>query len=104
MNDDERNLWIQRIEDYRSSGLTAIKWCENNGVSVHKLRYRINKFNKENNHQSGETKWASVTPSAPINSKELNTSIKVLIGNATVEIVPGFDPDTLKSIVDILGS
>lgn len=39
MNDDERKLWADRIEDYRSSGLTAVKWCEERGLS-HTLRYR----------------------------------------------------------------
>ncbi|MCR2044814.1 IS66 family insertion sequence element accessory protein TnpA [Anaerosalibacter massiliensis] len=44
---EDRKLWIERIQDYRNSGLTAIKWSEEKGISVHKLRYYINKFSKE---------------------------------------------------------
>jgi hypothetical protein len=39
MTEEERKLWTKRIEDYRASGLTAIKWAEENNVSVHTLRY-----------------------------------------------------------------
>ncbi len=41
MKDEDRKLWTDRINDYRSSGLTAVKWAEDRSVSVHKLRYYI---------------------------------------------------------------
>ena len=47
MNEDERKLWIERIESYKSSGLTAVKWCEINNVSIYKLRHRITCLNFE---------------------------------------------------------
>jgi hypothetical protein len=47
MREKNRKLWSERIEDYRTSGLSASKWAEDKGVSVHKLRYYIHKFNKE---------------------------------------------------------
>jgi hypothetical protein len=64
MKEDERKLWTERINDYRSSALTAVKWSEVNNLSVHKLRYYINKFNKENklesNGTSSEIKWVPI--------------------------------------------
>ncbi|MCR1898471.1 hypothetical protein NSA47_05630 [Irregularibacter muris] len=47
MNDVERKLWTRRIDDYRESSLTAVKWCEEKGLSVHILRYRVTRLNKE---------------------------------------------------------
>jgi len=47
MREKNRKLWSERIEDYRTSGLSAVKWAEDKGVSIHKLRYYIHKFNKE---------------------------------------------------------
>jgi hypothetical protein len=47
MREKNRKLWSERIKDYKTSGLSAVKWAEDKGVSIHKLRYYIHKFNKE---------------------------------------------------------
>lgn len=39
MKEADRKLWTERINDYRASGLTAIKWADDRGVAIHKLRY-----------------------------------------------------------------
>jgi hypothetical protein len=60
MKEEDRKLWTDRIKDYRASELTAVKWSEKNDISVHKLRYYINKFNKEKKQESKESKWVSI--------------------------------------------
>lgn len=102
MNDDERKLWADRIEDYRSSGLTAVKWCEERGLSVHTLRYRINKFNKEKKQESKEVHWKAVLPEKPKVYEKTVSSLRVTIGNSTIEVAEGFDPNTFKEVVRIL--
>lgn len=100
MEDKERDFWIKKIESYRNSGLSAIQWCKEEGIAVHKLRYRITKLNKENENQPAEVKWTSVIPK---NIIEKSTSpLKVIIGKSIIEISPGFDPDTFESVVKIL--
>lgn len=32
MKEEDRKLRIDRIDDYRSSGLTTVKWAEDRGV------------------------------------------------------------------------
>ncbi|SHI21688.1 IS66 family insertion sequence element accessory protein TnpA, partial [Sporanaerobacter acetigenes] len=71
----ERELWTKRIEDYRASDLTAVKWCEENNVPVHKLRYKITQFNKEKKQTLKETQWASVIPEKPVAEKETYPSL-----------------------------
>lgn len=102
MKDDERKLWIKRIQDYRTSGLTAVKWCEKNDISVHILRYKITKFNKEKKEEYKETQWASVIPAKSTITKEIIKPLKVIIGNSTIEVAPGFDADTFKTVAEIL--
>ncbi len=106
MKDEGRKLWTDRINDYRASGLTAVKWAEDRGVSVHKLRYYIHKFNKEkkqnSNQESKENKWTSIVPGETIVDNKSNNPLKVIIGNATIEVASGFDEDTFKSVVRIL--
>lgn len=104
MNNDKKQLWVDRIQDYKSSGLTATKWCEDNNTSVHKLRYQINKINNEDKQNSKQTVWASIIPAIPIAEKELEKPLKVTIGQSTIEVAPGFDPETFESVVRILAS
>lgn len=100
MDDKEREFWIGKIEAYRNSGLPATQWCKEEGIAVHKLRYRITKLNKENEDQPAEVKWTSVIPKNII--EESLSPLKVIIGKSTIEISPGFDPDVFESVVKIL--
>ncbi|WP_129043082.1 hypothetical protein [Clostridium tetani] len=55
-----------RINDHRPSRLTAVQWTRDHVIAVHKLRYYINKFNKENKQSQGiesqKVKRASIIP------------------------------------------
>ncbi|WP_416197724.1 MAG: hypothetical protein ACFWUA_09135 [Sporanaerobacter sp.] len=76
MNEEERKLWTKRIEDYRASGLTAVKWAEENNVSVHTLRYKITQFNKEKEQTSKKIQWASIVSEKSVENKETYPSLK----------------------------
>jgi hypothetical protein len=106
MKDEERIIWTDHIKNYRASGLTAVKWTEDNNVSVHKLRSCIAKFNKEkmqaSNKESELDGWVSLNPSKSINLNESIKPLKVTIGQATIEVASGFDKATLKSLIEIL--
>ena len=110
MKEEDRKLWTERINDYRASGLTAVKWAEDREVAVHKLRYYINKFNKENKEKSndesikgsGNTKWASLALENLIVEERSNDPLKITIGKATIEVVSGFDEATFQSVIRIL--
>lgn len=94
--------WIELIQDYKSSGLTAAKWCEEKGFKVHILRYQINKLNKEKKKASNKTQWASIVPTNLTVNGSIAKPLKVIIGQSTIEVTPDFDPDTLKAVVKIL--
>ena len=106
MKDKERTIWTDHINNYRASGLTAVKWAEDNNVSVHKLRSSIAKINKEKKQtssiQSGTAGWATLNQSKSIAINESIKPLKISIGQATIEVNSGFDKDTLKSLIEIL--
>jgi hypothetical protein len=109
MKDEDRKLWEDRIADYRSSGLTAVKRAEDRGIAVHSLRYYIHKFNKEkkleSNQESKDIKWASVVPTRLMEENKSNPSnntLRITIGQATIEVDPQFDHETFQSVVRIL--
>ena len=100
---NKREIWIKKIKDYRTSGLSAAKWCEENDLSINSLRYYIHKFNKEKKQQEfRQTKWAAVVPASTENTVSETQNIKIAIGNATIEVFPEFDLNTLETVVRIL--
>lgn len=102
MKEEDRKLWTNRIKNHRASGLTAVKWDEENNISVHKLRYYINKFNKEKKQESKESKWISIVPEKPIVENKSESPLKVIIENVIIEVTSGFNEDTFQSIISIL--
>ena len=101
-SNDKRQLWTQRITDYRNSGMTASNWCEDNEIILSQLRYWLLKFKKENTStESNGTNWVSVDLSnSPSNTKEKTISIK--IGLATIELNKGFDKEVFTEAVKVL--
>lgn len=99
---DNKINWIDLIHDYKASGLTAAKWCKEKGFKVHILRYQINKLNKEKKAPSKENRWVSVVPANLIADEPVAKPLKIVIGQSTIEVTPGFDPETLKAVVKVL--
>lgn len=101
MKEEDRKLWTERINDYRASGLTAVKWVEDRQVAIHKLRYCINKFNNENKlifsdesiKDCGNTKWSSVALEKSIVEEKPKDSLRITICKAAIEVT-----DLRKSI------
>lgn len=106
MKDTERTLWERRIEDYRTSKLTAVQWAEENNLSVHKLRYYINKTNKEKkqniSNDPKETQWVQIIVEESINNLQTSKPLTIIIGKARIEIDSFFDENILESVVKVL--
>jgi hypothetical protein len=52
----KQELWRLRINDYRSSGLTALEWSSQNSFSLSTLRYWITRLNKKQPSHEGNSK------------------------------------------------
>lgn len=93
--------WKQLIADYRSSGLSAPAWCQQKQISIHKLRYWINKINRALPVEKTEQQWVSVLQSGPNAS---SSDITVKIANAEISISEGFNKQLFLEVVQVLPS
>ena len=61
----KQELWRLRINEYRSSGLSAQEWCRQNSYTVSILRYWIYRLNKEQSspHRRYEAGFCRITGS-----------------------------------------
>lgn len=98
----KRDLWQERICNYRNSGLNAQAWCQQNKLTLSSLHYWINKLNKESLESDSCFKHEFV----PITQVELAMSpsapIVIRYQNLVIEVFEGCHPDTLRNVLEIL--
>jgi hypothetical protein len=87
--------WEPRVAEFRASGLSARKWCEQNEISEHKLRYWISRLSE----WPQPVDWARVDVAA---SRTFSSSISINIGVASIEVRGGFDPDLLLEVLSVV--
>src|SRR4051794_1364536 len=126
---DKAAYWAGIIRRYRQSGLTQPRFCRDNDVSFHSLRWWLHqpraKRAMEALHEATHRK-ACPEPQAPTRSEVARflpvrvveatadgdrerplavspPSIQVLLcGGRRIAVGPGFDPDVLRRVVDAL--
>ncbi|MCR4442717.1 MAG: transposase [Peptococcaceae bacterium] len=94
--------WEIRIAEYRASGQTAKEWCAAHNVTPRQLWYWLRKFkNKEDASPVKPTRWLPVEVCEQV-SMEQSNALLVKVGQAGIEVRPGFDPALLSQVVRIL--
>ena len=101
MTRDERKAnraaWVDRIADFRASGLSAPQWCAAHGLKIHQFRYWLKKLENPLPTQTA-VRWLPVDISAP------EPALTVRIGVAAIEVRTGFDPQLLVEVVKTLSA
>jgi len=98
-------LWKLRINEYRSSGLTAKEWCSQNNISLSTLQYWVRSLNK--------TRLSKVDNPTPIFAELpvltaasfLGTApVTIHMGSIRIEITDSCHPDLLSNLFGILAN
>ena len=88
-----RELWAERIEDFRASGLSQRAWCRKHGLRPNQLWYWLRKFETETNQPQNGI-WIQLDSLAPTGS-----GVVLRIGNVALEVQRGFDPQVLTEVI-----
>ena len=97
-----RSEWEQRIAHFISSGQSASKWCVANELSIHQFWYWKRRLKTFDTTETDSTKWMSVVMEESV--EDSSKFLFVRVGQATVEVKPGFDPALLANVVRTLQS
>lgn len=94
--------WEHRVAEFKASGLSQSKWCRENDLSLHKLRYWLKKLdnNSSSSCQEPSPKWISVSMEE-IN-QESNETLGIKIGEVVIEVKQGFNPSFLAEVIRTL--
>jgi hypothetical protein len=95
--------WRQHVEAFRSSGLSRKAYCRKHRLNIHSLDYWRKRLKRDFGPGSPE----SINRFVPIRVHEdtpSDSSIKLRIGQITIEVAAGFAPEHLKNILQVLGA
>lgn len=97
-----RREWELRIAEFKASGQTQAKWCAANNVKLHQLKYWLKKTKSKNGSSATSSHWVPVTMDDSFD--ESKDTLHIKIGQAAIEVKPGFDPAFLSDVVRTLRS
>jgi hypothetical protein len=97
-----RKEWAARVAAYKASGQSASAWCAANSLKPRQLWYWLRKYKNIEKPAAKPSRWLSVEVSEIEPNNVQGNTLLVRIGQATLEIKPGFDSAMLSNVVRIL--
>lgn len=92
--------WVRRIANFKASGQTQTKWCVANDMKIHQLKYWLKRIENSHSTQESPTKWVPVTIEEP--SEKLDETLQIKVGQAIIDVKPGFNQSLLVEVVKTL--
>jgi transposase-like protein len=98
MDNNQAEIWEQRLKEYEQSGQTIAAWCKHNNIKRNQFFYWRRKLRPKKKQES-QIKWIAAS-----HNPAQASGINVTLGQIKIEITPGFDPKLLKEIIEVLTS
>jgi len=96
-NRSKVDLWDHQIENWKASGLSQKKWCEENTVSLSSLKYWLAKRGVQ---KAADPQFTEIVDQF---GNHCQSGLQLRIGSATIELATNFDEGTLRRLVKVLG-
>jgi len=98
-----RSEWESRVISFKSSGMGVTDWCKANDVKLHRFKYWLYKRKSSNSASVAKNnkQWIAIE-TAPVASSMQENAMIVKVGQASIQVKPGFDPVLLRDVVKVL--
>ncbi len=109
--EEQRQLWIARLCDLEETGMNQEEWCKAHSIPYSTFRYWMSKLRKEGERENRTTNWLKVdmahdnkiaTVQVPPTYKDGSIGIHIRLGEFTVELQNGYDPESVFELLRIL--
>lgn len=97
----KREIWRQRVAEYRASGKSGAAWCAAQGIKPYLLYYWMQQFAPAEETCTTTLQWQPVLVNDHQNEKA-SGNITVRVGAAAIEVQPNFDSKALADVVRVL--
>lgn len=93
--------WEARITGFLASGQSATTWCAANDVKPHQLWYWVRRHKTQHDAPSAKSpEWLAVE----VDDHVASSALLIKVGQASIEVEPGFDPALLAAVVRTLAT
>lgn len=106
MNQELAVVWRMRLDDWSVSSLSLTDWCKAHGVSFNQYYYwkRILSQSALEDPQPQSGRWLAVNVMDTQRVPNTTGAVKARVAGLTLEIEPGFHPETLRAVLEALGA
>ena len=97
---ETEQTWTERVQEWRSSGLSAPEFVQGRGYEASTLRYWASRLRRvaEGRPYAPRVRMARVKV-----TRGPSESLVVAVGVARIEVRPGFDGSLLRDVVAAIG-
>lgn len=97
----KQELWRQRVQNFQSSGLTQLQWCQQHDQKAYNLSYWVNKFKKASALPAAETpQFVEIPPCSQPAGR--TAPVVIHIGDAAIDISEECSQQLLNSLIGAL--
>lgn len=94
----KQELWKERIQAFRDSGLTRRAWCREQGIPEHQLHYWLNRIkNLDKAAEPATNRWVGLEKASLD-----DTGITIQVGELSLAVKRGFDHHVLVDVIRTL--
>ena len=99
--EENREIWIKRVEEFKASNLSQVAWSKENGIKVSGLRYWLRKLNGSATLAKESlpvVEFAEVS----ITGDRIFSPIEIEINNIKLSITNNYDEVLLLELINSL--
>lgn len=99
--DKNRELWVQRVKEFKDSNLSQAAWCRENKINIGALRYWIKKLDNSNTSDDKSTPIVEFA-STSFASNNSSPSIDLVINDVRLILTNNYDETLLLKLIGSL--
>ena len=96
-----REEWQKRVTEFRASGQSVKAWCEAHGIKRKRMYHWLRELPASPASEVAPSQWLPVAVSGD-QRQVPESDLVIRVGDATVEVRPGFDPALLADVMRVL--
>ena len=99
-----RKEWAERVAAFKASGQSATAWCATHDLKPHQLWYWLKKHKNVDTPTVTPSQWLSLEVGELYHNDHQESALLVRVGQAIVEVKPGFNSSLLCDVVRTLAT
>lgn len=99
---ENREVWVNRVDDFKSRNLTQAAWCEKNGVKVSALRYWLRNLSETSTIVADAPPYCEFEFASVSIAQDFSSALVIEIKGVKLSITSNYDEMLLLKLIRTL--